>query len=214
MAKKNHRTKAKRREDRRRAAASVIEPGVHTLRLIDEDIRPWAELAETYRNVYLSGMIEDDMAARQQQILHWLDLKDNRPIRIWINSVGGDLFAGIQLYDTIRGLRSETETIVLGLGASMAGILLQAGTRRLIGPTSQLMLHELRAGTSEATTSKAKDDARLLADLEKKFLDILTSRSKLKRKELQAMWERKDAWFDAESAVKHRLADAIYTGGK
>ncbi len=197
---------------KKRNRAAVGMSGASVIRVIDEDIRPWAELAEIHRNVYLNGLIDTDIAGRQQQILHWLDAMNQQTVRIWINSIGGDLFAGIQLFDTIKTLRCRTETVVLGLGASMAGILLQAGTKRLIGPTSHIMLHELRTEVSDATTSKMGENAELMTRLEDKFVDILASRSKLKKKDIRAMWTRKDAWFDAAETVKLGLADGIYMG--
>jgi ATP-dependent Clp protease protease subunit len=145
-------------------------------------------------------------------------LERTAPIEIVFNSPGGSVFEGLDLYDTIMKLRSEgtpINTTVLGMGASMAGILLQAGERRRIGESALLMVHEV-SSFSIGKLSSMEDDMDLSKRLYDRCIGILAARSlssgctePLTAEQIKAKAYRKDWWLSADEALKHGLVDGI-----
>lgn len=189
---------------------------VHHVYVSDlQDMRVAADLARG-RVVYLMHEIDDAIAESVCQVLEWLDRQARKEVTIVLSSPGGDVFAGLAIYDAIRRMRSPTRTLAMGYTASMATIILQAGDVREATPNTWLMIHEPQhvfQTEEEASAAKLEDEAILLARLRNQFAGILTERSRLTRRRLQDMWTRKEFWLTAREALKHRLVDAV-VGGK
>ena len=144
----------------------------------------------------------------------WSRRHPGAPMSIVFNSPGGIVFDGLALYDFIIELRQrnhEIETVSIGRSASMAGILLQAGSRRVVGRHSWMLIHEISSG-SIGKSSKMKDDLEFTERLQEKLLDILSNRSVLSREEIAMRWEKHDWWLDAEEMVELGFADEVRTG--
>lgn len=144
-------------------------------------------------------------------IRHWTMRDPGMPITITINSPGGLVTDGLAMYDAIMRLRetgSHVTTRASGVAASMAAVLLQAGTERLVDPHAKILIHE---GSAEISGTRAEIEDRqfvhdlLLSDI----LDILASRAKLSKRQIQSRWRRKDWWMSAEDAVKNGFADRV-----
>jgi len=94
---------------------------------------------------------EDSVKNCLAELSSWSRRFPAKPIILILNSPGGEVIAGLALFDYILKLRSDghhVTVIVLGMVASMGGILLQAGDTRVMGKYSQLLIHEVSAGTS------------------------------------------------------------------
>ena len=130
---------------------------------------------------------------------------------IVFNSPGGEVTEGLALFDFIQELRSrghEIETISIGMAASMAGILLQAGDNRVMGKNAVILIHEVSSITYGGASSMA-DDLKFVEMLQDKILDILAERSTLTKRQIRNRWLRKDWWLDAETALKFGFIDSI-----
>jgi ATP-dependent Clp protease protease subunit len=101
------------------------------------------------RIIFLGTPIDDQVA--NVIIAQMLFLEHDDPeqdIRLYINSPGGQVYAGLAMYDTMRMVRPDVSTLCIGMGASMAAVLLAAGTpgKRFALPNSRVMIHQGSAG--------------------------------------------------------------------
>lgn len=144
---------------------------------------------------------------------HWERRDPGEDILITINSPGGSVTDGLALYDTIMRLRRKGHKVTtrgMGLVASMAAVLLQAGDHRIIDQRAKLMIHEGATTMRGSMTVGEADDYRAVHDM---LLDdiatILTERSKLTKAQLKQKWRRKDWYLSAAEALKYGFADVI-----
>ena len=171
----------------------------------------------TYR--FLSAVDEGSVKACIAKLDAWHRADPECAMTIIFDSPGGAVVPGFHLFDHILGLRVNhtINTMTRGYAASMGGILLQAGEKRIMGPNATLMVHEVSFGASgkigdvEDTTEFAK----LLWD---RALDIFADRCKeagpeatrrLSRRSLEAKSKRKNWWIKATDALAYGLVDEI-----
>ena len=161
------------------------------------------------RIIFLSGEITDDSANIIISELLYLDSLNNEDICIYINSPGGSVTAGLAIYDTMNYIKSDVETIVIGMAASMASFLLAAGTKgkRYALPNSEVMIHEVLGGTEgQATVIKIQADRILkLRDKMNTLLAKLTNKTV---KRINKDTER-DNFMSATEALDYGLIDKI-----
>lgn len=80
------------------------------------------------RKIYLTGGIDAGMATEAAQMISWLDRQDSAaPISIYINSQGGEVYAGLMIYDLIKAARTPIDLYCTGIAASMAAVILAGG---------------------------------------------------------------------------------------
>lgn len=101
------------------------------------------------RIIFLGTPIDSQIANLLVAQLIFLDHDDSEAdISIYINSPGGEVYAGLAIYDTIRMIRPDVRTYCVGMAASMAAVLMAAGTpgKRYALPNSRIMIHQGSAG--------------------------------------------------------------------
>ena len=96
----------------------------------------------------------------------------------------------------------------LGMAASMAGILLQAGDVRWIGHQAWMMIHRAAFGAI-GKTYEVEDEVKLVKRIEERCLDIFVSRSNLSKMKIKRNWDRKDWWIDADECLEMGLVDEV-----
>ena len=132
-------------------------------------------------------------------------------MEIVFHSPGGSVIDGMALFDYILGLRADGHhitTVARGYAASMAGILLQAGNVRRMGPESYLLIHEVSFGAS-GKIGEVEDEVKFIKMIQARVLTIFAERSTLTKKQIQARWSRQDWWIDSDAALKLGLIDEI-----
>lgn len=159
-----------------------------------------------------SAIGDSTVEACIKQLAEWDRLHPNCDIEIvFLGNPGGSIIPGLALFDYIRFLRSRGHhitTSTLGMAASMAGILLQAGNTRIMAKESWLLIHEAsfmamgKVGEIEDTTDWVK---RIM----KRILKIFAERSKLSVGQITRKWRRKDWWIDSDEAKNLGLVDEI-----
>lgn len=100
--------------------------------------------------IFIGGPIDDYMANLVIAQLLFLSSEDpKKDINLYINSPGGSVTAGLAIYDTLQFIKNDISTICIGLGASMAQVLLCAGThgKRFSLPNSRILMHQPSGGT-------------------------------------------------------------------
>ena len=101
------------------------------------------------RIIFLGGPITDAVANTTIAQLLFLDHEDQKKdIRLYINTPGGSVTAGLAIYDTMQYVKSPVSTICVGIAASMGAVLLAAGQKgkRFTLPNSEIMLHQVMGG--------------------------------------------------------------------
>lgn len=145
------------------------------------------------------------------RLTEWFRHDTEAPIEVVINSGGGSIFAGLALFDylqIIRGAGCPVTTTAVGMAASMAGILLQAGSTRRMSEHAYLMVHEASTATW-GKISELRDEVELIDKLEERMLLILAERSTMSVKQIKTRSARKDWWMDAKEALKYGFVDEV-----
>lgn len=138
----------------------------------------------------------------------------DKDISLYINSPGGSVTAGLAIYDTIRHIRPDVQTICLGQCASMAAVLLAGGAKgkRFALPSSRVMIHQPWGGVTGQATDiniQAKEILRL-KDMIISYFAKDTGRSE---EEVKKDMER-DFFMSSEQAKQYGIVDTIMVGKK
>ena len=162
------------------------------------------------RIIFLGEAIDDHVANIIIAQLLFLDAEDKtKDIKFYINSPGGSVSAGLAIYDTMQYIKADVSTICLGTAASMASLLLAAGTKgkRMALPNSEVMIHQVMGG-AEGQASDIKIQAEHILQTKKKLNKILALHTGQKAEKIEADSDR-DNWMLAEDAKKYGLIDVV-----
>ena len=160
------------------------------------------------RIIFLRDTIDDDVANVVIAQMLFLAAKDpTKDIRLYINSPGGSVTSGFAIYDTMRYVKCDVATICIGQAASMAAVLLTAGTagKRSALPNSRILLHQVFGGAQGQAADVKIQTAELLRmrDLLTRILSEHTGKSP---KQITKDTDR-DYFMTAEQAVDYGLID-------
>ena len=162
------------------------------------------------RIIMLSGPIEDEMANSIVAQLLFLDAQDStKDIYLYINSPGGVVTSGMAIYDTMNFIKADVQTIVIGMAASMASVLVSSGAKgkRFGLPHSQVLIHQPSGGAQGQQTEIEIADTEILKT--RKMLNgILAKNSGQPIEKIQADTER-DHYLTAQEAVDYGLLDGV-----
>ncbi|MBL3717279.1 ATP-dependent Clp protease proteolytic subunit [Lactococcus muris] len=164
------------------------------------------------RIIMLTGPVEDGMANSIIAQLLFLDAQDStKDIYLYINTPGGSVSAGLAIVDTMNFIKSDVQTIVMGIAASMGTIIASSGTKgkRFMLPHAEYMIHQPMGGTGGGTqqTDMAIAAEHLLKTrhtLEK----ILAENSGQSVEKVHADAER-DNWMTAQETLDYGFIDEI-----
>ncbi len=164
------------------------------------------------RIVFLGGEIDDDLANLVAAQLLFLEAEDpTREINLYINSPGGSVTAGLAIYDTIQFIKCDLSTLCVGQAASMAAVLLAAGTkgRRYSLPHSRVLIHQLSGGF-RGQASDIEIQAREALRLREALNNILVRHTGQTLKKIEKDTDR-DTFLGPQEAVEYGLIDEILT---
>ncbi len=162
------------------------------------------------RIIFLGTEIDDGVANAIIAQLLFLDNQDQeKDIKLYINSPGGSVTAGMAIYDTMQFIKSDVSTICVGMAASMASVLLAAGEpgKRFALPNSEVMIHQVMGGT-QGQASDIKIHAERILKMKEKLNSILANHTGQNIKTIEKDTDR-DNFLDAEAAKKYGLIDKI-----
>ena len=162
------------------------------------------------RTIYLHGEINEEAARKFMVALSALD-EVGGPIKVSLSSCGGEMDAGLAIYDAVRA--TENPVVIIGTGRvrSMASIVLQAGDERLLTPTAFMMLHDGHIVIAEAGALQYRDARRIGSEIRTmdKLCDTLVrQRSGLSSATLRRL-NRTEKELSSAEAVSLGLADAV-----
>jgi len=162
------------------------------------------------RIIFLGDVIDDHIANIVVAQLLFLEAQDKtKDIKLYINSPGGSVTAGLAIYDTMNFIKPDVMTICVGMAASMGAVLFSSGAKgkRLILSNAEVMIHQVLGG-AEGQTSDVVIRAEHMKKLKDKLNRILAENSGQKFEKVEKDTDR-DYFMSAEEAVKYGLADKV-----
>ena len=162
------------------------------------------------RIVLLGGPINDDVSNLLIAQMIFLEHDDpKKDIKLYINSPGGVVTAGLAIYDTMQFIQPDVQTICLGMAASMGAVLLAGGApgKRLALPNAEVMIHQVMGG-AEGQASDIEISARHILTIKDRLNDILAHHSGQNKTKVEKDTDR-DYYMTAEEAKAYGLIDQI-----
>ncbi|WP_299052007.1 ATP-dependent Clp protease proteolytic subunit [uncultured Nocardioides sp.] len=178
-------------------------------------IDPYGKLFEE-RIIFLGTPISDDIAnAVMAQLMCLESINPDQDISIYINSPGGSFTALTAIYDTMRFIKPDVQTVCLGQAASAAAVLLAAGTpgKRLALPNSRILIHQPYTEGTFGQTSDIEIQANEIIRMRTMLEDMLAEHSGKDRSEVSSDIER-DKILTAEQAKEYGLIDGVLESRK
>jgi len=162
------------------------------------------------RIIFLGGPIDDNVANLVIAQMLFLESEDpDKDINIYINSPGGNVTAGLAIYDTMQYIKPDITTICMGQASSMGAVLMAAGTKekRFALPNSRIMLHQ-PSGGSQGQASDIDIQAREILKIRDKINSILAYHTGQDIKRVENDTDR-DYFMNAEEAKAYGLVDKV-----
>ena len=164
------------------------------------------------RIIMLTGPVEDNMANSVIAQLLFLDAQDNtKDIYLYVNTPGGSVSAGLAIVDTMNFIKSDVQTIVMGVAASMGTIIASSGAKgkRFMLPNAEYLIHQPMGGAGSGTQQTdmaivAEHLLRTRNTLEK----ILAENSGKSVEQIHKDAER-DYWMSAQETLEYGVIDEI-----
>ena len=171
----------------------------------------WSRLLKD-RIIFLGTPVMDDIANLVVAQMLYLESEDHeKDINFYINSPGGSVTAGLAIYDCMQYLKSPISTICLGQAASMAAVLLSAGTKgkRYALPNSRIMIHQVSGGMSGMATD-VEIQFKEMSRLKQILSELLSKHSGQTMEKVLADCER-DHFMSALETKEYGLIDDVMT---
>ena|SRR6185437_7013992 len=162
------------------------------------------------RIIFLGTPIEDQVANLVvAQLLHLESQDPEKDISIYINSPGGSVYSGLAIYDTMKFVKPDINTMCVGVAMSMGSLLLAGGTKgkRAALPNSRILIHQPSAGF-EGQSTDIEIHAREILNVRGSLDEIYAENTGLSKEQVREDMER-DRFFTAEQALEYGLIDRV-----
>jgi ATP-dependent Clp protease protease subunit len=166
------------------------------------------------RIIFLGTGIDDGVANAVIAQLLFLESQDKtKDIKLYINSPGGSVTAGLAIYDTMQHIAPDVSTICVGMAASMGAVLLAGGAagKRLALPNSEIMIHQVLGGVQGQATD-IKIHAERILQMKESLNTILAHHTGQTLAKVTDDTER-DNFMTAKAAMKYGLIDKVIKKG-
>jgi len=164
------------------------------------------------RIIFLAGPINDSLSNLVIAEILLLASKDaEKDIRLYINSPGGSVTAGLAIYDTMQYVTCDVSTICVGMAASMAAVLLASGAKgkRFSLPNSEILLHQPMGGIT-GQASEIEIGAKQILKIKHKLNQILAKHTNKALSAVETDTDR-DFYLSALEAKKYGVVDEVIT---
>jgi ATP-dependent Clp protease protease subunit len=168
------------------------------------------------RIIFVGSVIDDQIANLViAQLLHLESDDPEKDISIYINSPGGDVYAGLAIYDTMQFVKPDIQTVCIGQAASAAAVLLTAGTqgKRAALPHSRILIHQPATEGTYGQSSDIEIQAREIMRIREQLETILARHSGKTTDEVRKDIER-DKILTADEAKDYGLIDDVFGSKK
>jgi ATP-dependent Clp protease protease subunit len=184
---------------------TVIEKSNYGERVYDIYSRLLAE-----RIIFLGGPVTDEVANSVIAQLLFLDHQDSKKdIKLYLNTPGGSVTAGLAIYDTMQYVKAPVSTICVGMAASMGAVLLAAGHKgkRFALPNAEIMLHQVMGGV-EGQAVEIEITAKHIIKIKDKINQILAKHTSQKIEKIEKDTDR-DFYLNSQEAKEYGIIDDI-----
>ena len=163
------------------------------------------------RIIFLGTDIDDYTSNVIQAQLLFLNSQSDEEVSLYINSPGGSVYDGLGIYDTMQYIDCNVKTICTGMAASMASILLCAGTagKRFALPHSRVMIHQPLGGV-QGQASDIEIEAREILKIKNELYQIIADHSGKTLEQIEKDADR-DHWMIANEAKEYGMIDDVLT---
>jgi len=162
------------------------------------------------RIIFLGTPIDDQVANLVvAQLLHLESEDPEKDIAMYINSPGGSIYSGLAVYDTMRFIKPDIQTMGVGVAMSMGSLLLAGGTKgkRAALPNSRILIHQPSAGFRGQSTD-IEIHAREILNVRERIEQIYAKHTGRPAEQVRADMER-DRFFSAEQALEYGIIDRV-----
>ncbi len=162
------------------------------------------------RIIFIGGPITDPLANSVIAQMLFLEHEDpKKDIKLYLNTPGGVVTAGLAIYDTMQYIKPDVSTICIGIAASMGAVLLAAGKKgkRFILPNSEILLHQVM-GAGEGQAVEIEIAARHIIKIKDRINQILAKHTGQPLAKIEKDTDR-DFWLTAQDAKEYGLVDEI-----
>lgn len=162
------------------------------------------------RIIFLGTEVNDDVANAIVAQLLFLESQDSeKDIKLYINSPGGSVTAGLAIYDAMQLIKPDVQTICVGMAASMGAVLLAGGAKgkRFALPNAEVMIHQVLGG-AQGQASDIKIHAERILKTRDQLNKILSKHTGQPLKRIEQDTER-DNFMEAKEAMSYGLVDKV-----
>lgn len=162
------------------------------------------------RIIFLGSPIDDSIANTVIAQLLFLDNEDDKSdIKLYINSPGGSVSAGLAIYDTMQHIKADVSTICVGIAASMGAVILAGGAKnkRFALPNAEIMIHQVMGG-AEGQATDIKIRAEHILKVKSKLDKILTDHTNRNLEQIEKDTDR-DYYMSPKEAIEYGIIDKI-----
>jgi ATP-dependent Clp protease protease subunit len=161
--------------------------------------------------IFIGTPIDDNVANLVTAQLLFLEAEDpEKDVQLYINSPGGSVSAGMAIYDTMQFIRPDVATTCIGMAASIAALLLAAGTpgKRSCLPNARILIHQPWIGGVSGQATDIDIHAREILRLRTNINEILAKHTGQPIEKIEHDVER-DFWMNAQQAREYGMVDEI-----
>src|ERR1041385_6831299 len=162
--------------------------------------------------IVMVGSVIDDQIANVvvAQLLHLESEDPDKDISLYVNSPGGDVYAGLAIYDTLTFVKPDVRTICVGTAMSMGAVLLAAGTKgkRSALPNAKILIHQVWTGQFGGQASDVEIRAREGLELQPRVEQILADHTGQPLERVSKDTDR-DHFMSAQEALEYGLIDEV-----
>lgn len=164
------------------------------------------------RIVFVSGEVDSELACKvNRQLLAMERANPTKPIILWIDSPGGEIFSGFSIYDTARFIQPRIFTLAAGFAASMGSVIALAAEKsdRLSFPNAKFLIHQpLLSGTIRGSASELEIHALDIIATKKKLHRLYADRTDQPLERFEGLMNR-DHWIDPKGALDLGLISKV-----
>jgi ATP-dependent Clp protease protease subunit len=163
------------------------------------------------RIIFLGTAIDDHIASLVVAQLLFLEAEDpDKDIKLYVNSPGGSVSAGLAIYDTMKYIKPDVATLCVGMAASMGAVLLAGGAsgKRFSLPHSRIMIHQPWVGGLQGQTADIEIHAKEMIKTRQLLYEILAKHTGKSLEQITKDCDR-DYYLSPEEAKDYRLIDNI-----
>ncbi len=164
------------------------------------------------RIIFLGTPIDDQIANLMiAQLLHLESEDPDKDISIYINSPGGQVYAGLAIYDTMQFIKPDVQTICVGIAMSMGAVILAGGAKgkRMALPNAKILIHQVSGGFQGQATD-IEIQARETIALKRRLEEVLADHTEKPQEEISKDMER-DYFMTSQEAREYGIIDNVIT---